>query len=743
MEYLKKLYQFKLHSVVLSSSATVYYDQFDNPESLGRYIIRSGNWEVRNGYLSNNNSKTCQSIVYLGDFPSKASLTFLFKTTDECKLMFQLFEDINLNLLVMTEVEISQQSVKFMVEKDRDRATIDIIHSNIEIDWLKTELNALRISWVEDKLGVYLNGKLLKSINAPKPSPKGFGLTVFSGTVDLKSISISTSESESVKLTGLPDGFGVVIQDDKGNMLHPEKSLSAGEVHFRIAHPILGRFVIENEGNKIQTPEDVIIGGDVFAFKAIDALRFMTECTEKLFDTFWLEENEKAGVIARIGDHSAFIEATEFAYFYKLLPEFLLTGDTEILRKISKIRNFNLSLREDRKNSTSYGLFYERTILEKGERNEQIVRGINEGVAGRFLAFDYVLTGNKKNIDYLVDLLDGLIRVGMVDVNSGELHLYSPANGKLGIDTDVKNSYLLDAFTMGYCLTGKQLYLDVATKTADWLIEKNLDPQSGTFPRTSTHDTMEFLEAVWNVYLVTQNEKYLRVVDNCISAYLKMRYRWGGVPFRHFGKDATYSVDVLAISQMFLGIKLDIWTNTQWRQEQIEQLVAYLHSVRINEQATSLELRTSKSLMTRMLYKKRGWKWNEKFWQKYNLWNFRHSSITKEDVYENWASQGNINSFILSYINLTILSFLHGSFIGFQGRYYPHQPLLLFSSARLFNFRSKENMITFDIAEKGHCKIIMFVPAHSIHNLIIRPINEIECKKLSSSDYGQTFEVHW
>jgi hypothetical protein len=374
-------------------------------------------------------------------------------------------------------------------------------------------------------------------------------------------------------------------------------------------------------------------------------------------------------------------------------------------------------------------------ILEKGQRRENIVRGINEGVAGRFLAMDYMMTGNAESLNYLIDLLDSLIRVGMVDVNSGELHLYDPTAGRSSIDIDVKNSYLLDAFTLGYCLTGNSTYLDVASKTADWLINKNLHVLSGTFPGTSTHDTMEFLEAVWTLYLVSQNKKYFDIVNNCISSYVKMRYRWGGVPFRHFGSNPTFSIDVLTIAQMFLALKIDTWTN-DGKIEHIKQLLAYLFSLRFEQ---SSDESGSRSLVTRLLYKKRGWNWNEKFWQKNDLWNFRYSSLTGNQVYDDWAPKGNIVSFVLSYISLTMLSLRYGCFIGIQGRYFLGQPLVLFSSSKLSEYKSTASTISFRV--EGKSKVVVFVPNSSAETLKITASAEYSNQVLSNTSYGTAMQI--
>lgn len=742
-EYLSKTFKSNLKSVVLVSSNAIYYDQFDNPASLGRCIIKSGSWRVSDGYLCS--ESTDQNVLqYLGDFPKEANIEFKFKIESNCESYLHLLTESGAS---GAKITIDSGSNRLNVEPGKYNGPVwqgVAVSLDSRPEWELDETFSLQVSWSAGKNAqVHLNGNPVGSVGMGAVVT-GFEIKTIGGTMKIKSIRVLTSESPYVRLIGLSKGETAVIENEDGSTVHPMGTTTDGEVSFLVKNPSRGRFVVKSTADKvgsIGTCTNIIIGGDIFELRSVNTHQFMKECEDKLFSTFWIENSAKGGVIGRIGEHATFIESTEFAYFYKLLPEFLITGDAKILDKIDKLRNFIFALRENRPSSQSYGLFYERMVLEKEERDEQSVRGINQGVAGRYLAFDYVMTGNKASLQYLVQLLDSLIRVGMVDGGSGELHLYDPSKGKLSTDTDVKNSYLLDAFTMGYCLTGKKEYLDVAINTCDWLINTNIDSASGTFPGTSTHDTMEFLEAVWNVYLISKERKYLKIVDRCISSYLQMRYRWGGIPFRHFGKEPTHSVDVLTIAQMFLGIKLHIWNGgSDDMQKEIEQMAIYLHSARIEKQQSTLNSST-KSLGTRLLYKKKGWKWNAQFWDKSNLWNFRHSTITKNEVYESWAPTGNVGSFIISYLTMTMLSLSYGAFIGFQGRYHPGQPLVLFSDAALSDFESSPNTASFRIDRAGESNMIVFVPASSSHNVDFKSSTSLEKKELSASGYGQVIAI--
>jgi hypothetical protein len=411
-----------------------------------------------------------------------------------------------------------------------------------------------------------------------------------------------------------------------------------------------------------------------------------------------------------------------------------MEGKDEDFQRIKKMWMLLDWLRESDSSKKHFGLFYERAMIESGQITGIMTRTIVLGTIARFLAHYYILTGDSRSLDYLVTLLDQMIKIGIVDPDSGELRLYDPVAETLGvktrdleksylhgydpaskmqrdIDTNIKNSYVIEAYILGYSLTGNETYLNVATKTADWLIQENYDRISKSFPGTSTHDTMEFLEAVWNLYLATGDRKYYEVVKDSLLLYFDLRYRGKLIPFRYYSKtDEIYSSDTLTPAQMFLATKLGIWGEREFL-EINKHLLAYLYNIRNTKAGDKFDAGSLRYYRRYLSFKIRRLYWGKEVGDKQYLWNFRYSAISNSEVRDEWAPYGNWMSFSLMYLLHNLYSLKYGALISiFPCRYYPGQPYIEFTQAKITEYKATENEVNIRFSASNDSDIRVVMP---------------------------------
>lgn len=750
-----------LDALVLTDEKTLFYDNFEKEHTMGRYVSSSRNWEIVDGNLVNNRlgvDSVKDRIDFYADFPQCVSIEVKVKmkefwNTDNF-ILVQLFTKKNYGtrtygdgygLLLIRNPEGSGSLRLVRCEKGEiTYLGFEYSLPTISLDrWYKLRLESDKselMAYVDDELAInypYPFSQLLMRALRTNIHPHKGGIGIIKGApkIEVDYLRVFTEDTNKITINNLQPGWTVEVMDKDTELVISSKATHAS-VTLELDDAVDGYIKVINDKGALLTraPRTHIIGGDIYTYCSICIDDWIQEVENKLFSgTFWREDETKGGIIARVGDPTVFTESTEFAYFYYLHWKYLMEGKDEDFQRIKKMWMLLDWLRESDSSKKHFGLFYERAMIESGQITGIMTRTIVLGTVARFLAHYHLLTGDSRSLDYLVTLLDQMIKIGIVDPDSGELRLYDPVAETLGvktrdleksylhgydpaskmqrdIDTNIKNSYIIEAYILGHSLTGNETYLNVATKTADWLINENYDPISKSFPETSTHDTMEFLEAVWNLYLATGDSKYYEVVKDSLLLYFDLRYRGKLIPFRYYSKtDEIYSFDTLTPAQMFLATKLSIWGECEFL-EINKHLLAYLYNIRNTKAGDKFDAGSLRYYQRYLSFKIRRWYWGKEVGDKQYLWNFRYSAISNSEVRDEWAPYGNWMSFSLSYLLQNLYSLKYGALISiFPCRYYPGQPYIAFTQAKITEYKATENEVNihFSASKDSDIRVVM------------------------------------
>lgn len=738
----------KIESLVLTNSEAMFYDDFNGKNHIGRYVCSSDNWIIEGGVLKNINSKNVNDrIDFYADFSKPVSVEIRvkiesFRNTEDDYVFLQLFTPKNYGSNVLGEGiglflkrSIEGKGIVEIVQCSNEK--IEVISEKHYFDLDVKKWYTLKLETSETQIKAFLNeneinSSYFKNIKF-KYTNGGIGLIKGSLGLVFDYIKVFNKKSDTIKIQNLTEGSVVNIINNKNEILMSKQS-STPSLEVKIPNIASGRIELLSEDGDViaKTLTMDIMRGDVYTFFSIDIDNWITETENKLFSkTLWREKNQIGGIISRLSDPAVFSESTEFAYYYYLHWKYLLEKKEKDLDKIKKIYGLFNKLRESDKEKKHYGLYYERMILEKNKIVGYSTRTIVLGTVGRFLAHYYLLTGDNNVLNELVTLLDQMIEVRLVDPETGELRFYDPireVNDPLKMsssyfhgynpdskisenkDINIKNSYIVDAYILGFSLTGNDKYFEAAKNITDWLIKQNYDYKSNSFPDTSTHDTMEFLEVVWSVFLLTDDYTYYNIIKNSLKLYNDIRYRGKLIPFRYFCKhDEIYSFDTLTPTQMFLATNLAVWGEKEFL-EINKDLLAYLYSIRNNKPNEKLNQNSFWYLERMIMAKIRGLNWNSETLNVNQMWHFRYSAITNSEVRDKWALKGNWMSFTLTYLLHNLLSLKFGAPISiFLGRYYPGQPYVAFSEGKIEEFESDESSvkITFNHSQEFNVKLII------------------------------------
>jgi len=738
----------KIEALVLTNSETLYYDNFNEKNSIGRYVSSSDDWMIDGGVLKNINSKKVnERIDFYADFSNPVALEIRVKiesfgNSENDYVVLQLFTPKNYGENVLGE------GIGLLMKKSvEDMGIVEIVQCSDEkiepiskeyyFDLNVNEWYKLKIETSKTQIKAFLNENEINSLDIKKIKFKhlngGIGLVKGSLGLLFDYIKVFKKESDTIKIQNLTKGSVINIIDNEKEIVM-SKQVSTPSLEIKIPD-IDGGYIelIKEDGGSIaKTLTTDIMRGDVYTFFSIDIDDWINETENKLFSkTLWREKNQIGGVISRLSDPAVFSESTEFAYYYYLHWKYLIEQKEEDLDKIKKIYGLFNKLREKDKEKKHYGLYYERIIIEKDKIVGYSTRSIVLGTVGRFLAHYYLLTGDNSVLEELITLLDQMITVGLVDTKTGELKFYDPISEESdpkkmtssyfhgydpdskiseNKDTNIKNSYIIDAYVLGFSLTGNKKYFEAAKNITDWLIEQNYDFNSNSFPDTSTHDTMEFLEVVWSIFLLTNDQKYQDIIKDSLKLFNIIRYRGKLIPFRYFCEDdEIYSFDTLTPTQMFLATNLAVWGEEEFLDIN-KDLLAYLYSIRNNKPNEKLNQNSFWYLERMIMAKIRGWSWNSETLNLNHMWHFRYSAITNSEVRDKWALNGNWMSFTLTYLLHNLLSLKFGAPISiFLGRYYPGQPYVAFSEGKIEEFE----------ADKSSVKIIFNYPKEFNVKLIV------------------------
>lgn len=583
----------------------------------------------------------------------------------------------------------------------------------------------LRLQLQSNEINIFLDNKLIinystpfsslsKLINSNNYFYDGFSLIKYSIKIEVNYFRVFTEESNKIKINNLKPGWLVNIVDKSDNIIH-SNDVKTNSVVIELNNIVRGYIrVADSKGIlKAETLLTYIIGGDSYTYLSIDIDEWIRESEKKLFsDTLWRENGEIGGIIARLGDPSVFAESTEFIYFYYLHWKYLLDGNQDDFDRIMRIRSLFDKLRENDESKKHYGLFYERIVIERNNILKNKTRNIVQGSIARFLAHYYLLTEDSKTLEYLIILLDKMIEIGIVNPESGELKNYDPSLEKIIENTcNIKNSYIIDGYVLGYSLTHNKIYINAAKKITDWLISKNYDPTCKSFPKTSTHDTMEFLESVWSVYSATGEKKYLTVIKDTLTLYFELQHRGKLIPFRYYNEtDEAYSYDTLTPLQLFLAIKVGLWEDIDFTKMN-NHFLAYLYYIRNTGYGEKFNEYSLRYYLRYILYKTMRWQTGKEFGEKHHLWNFRYSSISNLEVRDNWAKRGNWMSFSLSYLLHNLYTLKNGPVVSiFPNKYYLGQPYVAFSEAKINKYDVLKNEIIIHFESNKDFNVTMITP---------------------------------
>ena len=779
-----------LDALVLIDEKTLFYDDFEKEHAMGRYVSSSRNWEIADGNLVNNRlgaDSAKDRIDFYADFPQCVSIEVRVKMKEfgdiDNFIIVQLFTKKNYSIrtygdgygLLLTRNPDGSGSLRLVRCEKGEITYLGLEYSLTTVDssrWYKLRLKSDKKdlkAYVDDELAInfsypfsqFLMRNLRTNIH---PHSGGIGIIKGAPKIEVDYLRVFTEDTNKITINNLKPGWTVEVMDRDDELVASSKATYAS-VTLELDDVVEGYIKVINDKCALltRTLKTHIIGGDIYTYCSISIDDWIQEAENKLFSgTFWREDETKGGIIARLGDPTVFTESTEFAYFYYLHWKYLMEGKDEDFQRIEKMRALIDWFRESDSSKKHFGLFYERALIENSRITGIMTRTIVLGTVARFLAHYYLLTGDSQSRDYLATLLDQMIKIGIVDPNSGELRVYDPVAETLGfktrdleksylhgydpaskmqrdIDINVKNSYIIEAYILGYSLTGNEIYLNVATKTADWLIKENYDPISKSFPETSTHDTMEFLEAVWNLYLATGDRKYYDVVKDSLLLYFDLRYRGKLIPFRYYSKNnETYSFDVATPMQMFLATKLSIWGEREFL-EINKHLLAYLYNIRNTKAGDKFDagsLRYYRRYLISIIHR---WYWDKEVGDKQYLWNFRYSAISNSEVRDEWAPYGNWMSFILSYLLQNLYSLKYGALVSiFPCRYYPGQPYIAFTQAKITEYKVTENEVNIHFSASKDSDINLVIPnwGEPYRIYIDDTLIDISQKVFHSNQYG-------
>lgn len=750
----------KIEAVVLEKQKTLYYDDFIT-NSAGLYVASTDEWKISSGRMINHNtdqSALKDRLDFFCDLETPISVETSVKFNElnqqEDFVILQLFTNKNYGnktygdgygLLLKL---VNKTSAEVILTSSKEGEIKHLLSEKYSIN--PDLFFKLRLKSTDKKITAYIDDELIltykisssKGIrgrwkpNNASVNRGGVGLIKGSCPIEIDFLRIFTEKTKKVMVKNLKAGWIVKILDPNGDVISSQNA-NKEFVIFEINDIVSGKIKIyNNEGKQIaETLKTHIIGGDVYKFLSISLEKWIEETEEKLFsETFWREDDKLGGIIARLGNVDVFTESTEFVYFYYLLWKYLIEGKDIDLIRINKIRALFDNLRINDEQNPNYGLFYERFLVEKGVITSKMTRNIVLGSVARFIAHYYLLTGDNEYLNQLTILLDKMIDLGIIDPEHGTLKAYDPLKGTMELnsidvnspylhgyninthiidneDINIKNSYIIDAYILGYSLTGNEKYLETAKNITDWLILNNYDANSRSFPKTSTHDTMEFLEVVWSIYLITNDDKYYEIINDSLNLYFNIRHRGKLTPFRYYSNsNDTYNFDTLTPSQLFIATKIGIWNEDRSYIDINKHFLAYLYNIRTKVDSTGNTSLTS-NLLEHIRYKIRGWYWSKNIKSSENLWHFRYSALTHSEVRDKWAPDGNWMSFTLSYLLGNLYSLKYGALTSiFPGRYFPGQPYIAFTQAKIIDYKSTKEEVRISFNSNRDFEIRIVIP---------------------------------